>query len=303
MEGIFEVFGLGQCSVDYIGKVDRFPSPDVKCECSDTVIQGGGPVATALVALSRWGISCCFTGVIGNDLFGGIIKQSLDLEGIDTRGLLVREGTESQFAFIAAEPARKGRRTIFWRRPTGDPPGPEEIDYKALREARIFHTDGLFMEASIAASEAARDAGVPVAVDAGSLRPGMLDLARLSDCFLTSQNFARALIGEDDPVRACLRLGELGPRIAGVTLGPKGYVALVEGEIVRRPAYAVDAVDTTGCGDVFHAGFIYGVVQGWKPGQCLDFGAWAASRIATELGGRTGIPLPGSWPGYPANKE
>ncbi|MBW2111421.1 MAG: hypothetical protein JRH00_08290 [Deltaproteobacteria bacterium] len=78
MESTSEVFGLGQCSVDYIGKVDRFPCPDVKCECSDTVIQGGGPVATALVALSRWGISCCFTGVIGNDLFGGIIKQSLE---------------------------------------------------------------------------------------------------------------------------------------------------------------------------------------------------------------------------------
>ncbi|MFZ0450275.1 MAG: PfkB family carbohydrate kinase [Desulfatiglandaceae bacterium] len=290
MTGSFDVLGLGQCSLDCIGKVDAYPPPDVKCECSETVIQGGGPVATALVALSRWGISCGFAGVIGNDLFGGMIRDSLDEEGIDTGNLLVRKGAESQFAFIAAEPEKEGRRTIFWRRPTGDPPGPEEIDYDALRRARLFHTDGLFMEASLAAAEAARNAHVPVVVDAGSLREGMLDLARLSDCFISSEKFARDLIGKDDPVEACFRLAELGPGIVGVTLGPKGYVAQVDGQIIRRPAYSVKALDTTGCGDVFHAGFICGLINGWPADRSLDFAAWAASRVALKLGGQAGIP-------------
>jgi len=290
MDRFSQVFGLGQCSLDCIGRLDAYPPPDVKCECSETVIQGGGPVATALVALSRWGISCCFTGVIGEDLFGSMIKESLDHEGIDTTGLIIREGAESQFAFIAAEPAKEGRRTIFWRRPTGDPPGPEEVDYKGLRGASLFHTDGLFMEAALAAAKAAGAAHVPVVVDAGSLREGMLDLARLSDYFLASENFARALVGEDGPVKACFRMADLGPRVVGVTLGPRGYVALVNGNIIERPAYPVKAVDTTGCGDVFHAGFIYGLLQGWQTGQCLNFAAWAASRVALELGGRAGIP-------------
>jgi sulfofructose kinase len=298
-----DIFGLGQCSLDCVGKVDGYPPPDVKCECSETVIQGGGPVATALVALSRWGISCGFTGVIGDDLFGGMIRDSLDAEGIDTGNLLVRKGAESQFAFIAAEPEKEGRRTIFWRRPTGDPPGPEEIDYKGLRRARLFHTDGLFMEASLAAAEAARNANIPVVVDAGSLREGMLDLARLCDCFITSEDFARALLGKEDPVRACTQMAELGPGVVGVTLGPKGYVALVDGQLIRRPAYRVKAVDTTGCGDVFHAGFIYGLVKGWPTNRSLDFAAWAASRVALKLGGRAGIPSLDSWVTGPGRGE
>jgi sugar/nucleoside kinase (ribokinase family) len=63
------------------GKVETYPPPDGKFEFTDMVIQGGGPVATALVALSRWGISCTFTGVVGDDQFGTFIKASLDEEG------------------------------------------------------------------------------------------------------------------------------------------------------------------------------------------------------------------------------
>ena len=108
-----QVFGLGQCSLDCMGSIAAYPPPDVKCECSKMEVQGGGPVATALVALSRWGVRCSFTGVIGDDLFGSMIRESLDAEGIDTSRMLVRKGTRSQYAFIAAEPTEQGRRTIF----------------------------------------------------------------------------------------------------------------------------------------------------------------------------------------------
>jgi sulfofructose kinase len=285
----FEVYGLGQCALDYLGKIDAYPPPDVKCEFSDMIIQGGGPVATALVALARWGLSCAFVGVLGNDLFGGMIKASLDEEGIDTSGVLVRRGYDSQFAFIVAEPG-VGRRTIFWRRPTGPPPSPEEIDYSIIRRARVVHTDGLFPEAALAGCKAAKDAGVQVVVDAGSLREGMLELARLSDYYLTSETFAKALVGNEKPVDACYKLAELGPRVVGVTLGSKGYVALAEGRVIERPAYQVKAKDTTGCGDVFHAGLSYGVVQGWEIEKSLDFGAWSAAMVSRKLGGRAGIP-------------
>lgn len=284
-----QVYGLGQCCLDYLGKVDTYPPPDVKCEFSDMVIQGGGPVATALVALERWGVSCAFAGVLGDDLFGSMIKASLDEEGIDTSGILVRKGFDSQFAFIVAEPGL-GRRTIFWRRPTGPPPGPEEIDYSIIRKAKVFHTDGLFAEASLAGCKAARAAGVQVVVDAGSLREGMLDLARMSDYFLASETFADALVGQGKPLDACYKMAEFGPRVVGVTLGPKGYVALAGDRVIERPAYSVEAVDTTGCGDVFHAGCTYGLIQGWDVDKSLDFAAWAAAMVSLKLGGRAGIP-------------
>lgn len=290
----FKVSGLGQCCLDYIGKIASYPPPDTKCEFSDMVIQGGGPVATALVALSRWGVSCAFAGVLGDDQFGAMIKLSLDDEGIDTGGILVRKGFDSQFAFIAAEPG-VGNRTIFWRRPTGPALSPDEIDYRMIRNARVFHTDGIFTEASLAACKAAKEAGVQVVVDAGSLREGMLELARLSDYFLASATFAEALVGEDKPMNACIKLAELGPRVVGVTLGPKGYVFLDRGRMIRRPAYPVAAVDTTGCGDVFHAGFIYGLIEKWNVDKCFDFAAWAGAMVSLKLGGRTGIPTLENW--------
>jgi ribokinase len=285
----FQVYGLGQCCLDYIGKVETYPPPDVKCQFTDMATQGGGPVATALVALARWGVSCAFAGVLGDDLFGSIIKESLDEEGIDTGGVLVREGFESQFAFIVAEPVI-GRRTIFWRRPTGRPPDPEEINYDIIRNARVVHLDGLFPEASLAACKAAKEAGVRVVVDAGSLREGMLDIARLSDYFLVSETFAEAIAGAGNSLDACYKLAELGPGLVAVTLGQKGYVALDGTRVIERPAYSVGAVDTTGCGDAFHAGFIYGLIQKWNVDKSLDFAAWAAARVSLELGGRTGIP-------------
>ena len=285
----FDIFGLGQCSLDCIGRIEAYPPPDVKCEFSDMVIQGGGPVATALVALSRWGLSCSFSGTIGDDLFGEMIEDSLRDEGVDTAGIVKRVGFSSQFAFIAAE-AGDGRRTIFWQRPTGPPIGPEEVNIESLEKSSVFHTDGLFAGASIGAAKEAKKRGIPVVVDAGTLREGMLELASLSDYCIVSRTFARQLSERDDPDDALRKLSKLGPRLVGVTLGHEGYQAIVDGKIVRKPAYPVDAIDTTGCGDVFHAGFIYGLLRKWNCEKCLDFAAWAAAMVSMKMGGRTGIP-------------
>lgn len=286
---VFDVFGLGQCSLDYIGRLGAYPPPGVKTEFSDLTVQGGGPVATALVALSRWGLRCAFSGVVGDDAFGRVILKSLKEEGIHTGGVAVRRGGASQFAFIAAE-SPGGRRTVFWQRPTGEPLARGEVDLAVLGKAKVFLTDGLFIEAALDAAKKARAAGIPVVVDGGTLREGMLDLARLSDYFIASESFGQGLAGGGDPAGACRRIRELGPCLAAVTLGERGYAASFAGKELRTPAYPVEAVDTTGCGDVFHAGFILGLLWERGPEKSLDLGAWAASRVATGMGGRAGIP-------------
>lgn len=290
----FQVCGLGQCCLDYIGKIPAYPLPDMKCEFTDMTIQGGGPIATALTALSRWGVSCTITGVIGDDPLGPMIAESLKKEGVDISRLLTRKGFDSQFAFVMAEPGA-GRRTIFWRRPTGPPPGPDELDYELISKAEVLYTDGIFPAASIAACRAARQAGVKVVVDAGSMRHGMLDIARSSDCFIASETFANDFLGREDPLEACRSLAKLGPGVVGVTLGPKGYIAMDHGRIIRKPAHKVKAIDTTGCGDIFHAGFTYGLLKGWDTEKSLDFGAWAAAMVSLKLGGRAGIPPAGDY--------
>ncbi len=296
MEGKrWDVIGVGQCSLDYLGRIEAYPPPDVKCEFRDLTIQGGGPTATALVALARWGLRAVLCSVVGDDAFGDEILASLCREGVDTRHVLVREGRTSQFAFIVAEP-ENGRRTIFWQRPTGEPLRPEEVPLDEVRAARVLLTDGLFMDAALRAAEAARKASVPVVVDAGSLRDGMLELARRSDHFIASETFARSLVGESNPEEACRKLAELGPPVVGVTLGPRGSVFHADGLFFREPAFAVEAVDTTGCGDVFHGAYVYGLLRGWALERRVRFASWAAARVATRLGGRTGIPFPSQFP-------
>jgi sulfofructose kinase len=267
--------------------IRAYPPPDVKCEFTNMHMQGGGPVANALVALSRWGLPCYISAVVGDDAFGKTIVDSLREEGIDTSGLVTRIGHISQFAFIVTEPDM-ARRTIFWQRPTGMPLQPDDLDLEVLLKSRALHTDGIFTEASIFACIRAKKAGIPVIVDAGTLRDGMLDIARLSDCFIASETFSRAMA--EDPVETCLKLSGLGCRFVGVTLGAKGYIAMIDGRIVKKPAYQATVVDTTGCGDAFHAGVSYGIVQGLKAEKCLDLGAWAAASVSTQMGGRKGIP-------------
>jgi sulfofructose kinase len=281
------VFGIGQCSLDYIGLIPAYPPPDVKCEFSNLVIQCGGPVATALVALKRWGLDGYISGVVGDDDFGENITSALQSEGIDTGGIQIRERECSQFAFIVSEPST-ARRTIFWQRPTGQPLQPEELDLSLLLKSSALHIDGLFPEASLCACRKAKEAGIPVIVDAGTLRDGMMEIAKLSDCFVTSETFSNALA--KTPEETCRILAGLGVPFTGVTLGAKGYVALIDGCFLRKEAYPAKAVDTTGCGDVFHAGLTYGIVRGWSAEKSLDLGAWAASLVSTKMGGRSGIP-------------
>jgi len=275
--------------MDLLGTTGTFPRRDEKCELDHLTTQGGGPVATALVALQRWGATCTFTGVVGDDVASGDIRQSLETEGIDCTDLLVRPDSDSQFSFVLAEPGC-GHRTIFWHRSTGKPVNPDELDLAKLRRSRVFHTDGLMIEAALHAAQTAQAAAIPVVVDASTLRERMLDLAATSDHFIASEKFGRALIDRDSPEEACRKLAELGPKVTAVTLGARGYLACIEGEIITRPAYPVEAVDTTGCGDIFHAGFIHGLLRNWDYPRCLDYGAWAAARCATRLGGRAGIP-------------
>jgi len=92
------------------------------------------------------------------------------------------------------------------------------------------------------------------------------------------------------PEETCRKLSDLGCRFVGVTLGSKGYIALADGHLIKKPAYPAETIDTTGCGDLFHAGVAFGIIQGWEAEKCLDLGAWAAASVSTQMGGRKGIP-------------
>jgi sulfofructose kinase len=298
----FDVYGLGQCALDYLGIIPCYPQANSKCEFTNLTIQGGGPIATALVALRRWGYACAFSGIVGDDEFGKMILQSIISENVDISRVYIRKGFASQVAFAMAEPAG-GSRTIFWRRPTGPDIQPQELDYTLLLNCRIFHSDAIFLDATLAACQFARENNIPVSIDAGSMRPGMLDVARYSDYFLASETFAHSYAPGVPHEQVCRQLLELGPRVVAVTQGERGYFAMTAEEVISNSAYKVDTIDTTGCGDLFHAGFIYGLLQKWNLKKCFDFAAWAAAMVSRYLGGREGIPKINEWRNYKAKQN
>ena len=283
------VTGLGQCSFDYLNLVDVYPQVNTKQEVLQWHEQGGGPVATALIALSRLGISCSFHGITGDDEAGRKIRQSLADEGIDVKGLVKRKASSSQMAFIAVEKGT-ARRTIFWRRPSGKALQPDELGDDFLFGSDHLLVDGLMMDASLTAVKRAKDMNIPVLLDAGSARPGMFELARCCDYVVASEVFAEGLGWELTPQALLKKSAALGSRALTITLGERGSITVADGRIIRMPAFKVEAVDTTGAGDVFHGGYIFGLLHGWELERIVRFASAVAAIKCRQMGGRTGIP-------------
>ncbi len=280
------VFGLGQCSLDHIAAVRKYPEEDSKEEALELTVQGGGPVATALVSLSRLGVRTAFAGVVSDDRAGAEIIEGLKAEGVDTRGLKVKKGGSSQTAFIIV--SRKGLRTIIWRRPDVPELDPEDINASLIKGADFVLLDGLMMKASLKAAMMARRFNVPVMLDAGRVREGMRELAGSSDYIVCSEEFARGL--GSTPREALFKLSSLGPRAATVTLGKKGSITWSDGKTFVQKAFRVKAVDTTGAGDVFHGGYIWGLLNGWDMKKTVRFASAFAALKCLKPGGRLGIP-------------
>jgi ribokinase len=220
---------------------------------------------------------------------GAKIRGSLAHEGIDCAGVIVRREAVSQTAFIVVE-RESGRRTIFWRRPSGAPLAPAELAKGFLEGSDFLLLDGLMAEASLHAARQARERGVPVMLDAGKVRPGMLETARLCDYVVAGEQFAHDL-GWDGRDASLAELAQrVTPGVLTVTLGARGSITCLRREIIRQPACTVAAVDTTGAGDVFHGGYVYGLLQGWELPATLRFASAMAALKCRKLGGRAGIP-------------
>lgn len=282
------VCGLGQCSLDYLALVDNYPEIDTKKEVLQWHEQCGGPVATALVALSRLGVMCRFCGVAGDDPEGDKIRRSLVKEGIDASWLKKRDKSSSQVAFIAVEKG-SARRTIFWKRPSGEVVRIDEIDGDFLEGCGFLLLDGLMTDVSIHAARLAADRDIPVMLDAGSARPGLLEIAERSDYLVASREFATGNGWDLSPEFLRERKEALGLRLLTVTLGVEGSITVSDDGFSRIPAFKVEAVDTTGAGDVFHGGYIYGLLQGWDAPRTVIFASALAAIKCREVGGRTGI--------------
>ena len=283
------VTGIGQCSLDYLALIDSYPEVDTKKEMLEWEEQGGGPVATALVTLSRLGVKCRFHGVIGDDDAGTKIRQSLTDEHLDASGLVKRDNASSQVAFIAVE-KNSGKRTIFWKRPSGEALRPDELKDNFLEGCSFLLLDGLMKDVSAYAVKKAKSLKVPAMLDAGRLREGMLEVATACDYVVASEEFAREVGWNDNAEEFLKILEKLKLKTVTITLGARGSFTFMDNKYFNVPAFKVDVVDTTGAGDVFHGAYIYGLLQKWSLTDTVKFASAVAALKCRKMGGRAGIP-------------
>jgi sulfofructose kinase len=167
---------------------------------------------------------------------------------------------------------------------------PEELRREWITNARALHVDGHDTAAAAVAAAWARDAGVPVIADLDDLYPGVETLLNKIDYLITSRDIPGRLTGDQDLRRSLPAVRDrYGCRLTAATLGHDGVLAWDGAGFHYAPAFQVKTLDTTGAGDIFHAGFIFGLLQGWTLSRQLDFACAAAALNCTAPGARGGI--------------
>jgi sugar/nucleoside kinase (ribokinase family) len=285
----FEVVGMGLNSVDFLSLVPEFPTLNSKMEIIQFSKQGGGQVATAMVALSRWGIRTKYIGKVGDDELGAFSLNSLRQDGVDISSVTIESNATSQFAMIIVDRA-SGERTILWNRNKQLMYREGELWREEVCSGKILHLDGHDIRAAIQCARWAKEEGILTVIDLDKIEPLTSELIKKIDFIITSSTFPTLFTGISDREKALIEMQRQTPGFLCATLGREGAVALVDGNILRVKGFKVDAVDTTGAGDVFHAGFIYGLLQNWEVREILRFANAVAALKCRDLGGRRGIP-------------
>jgi len=290
-----QVLGIGVAVRDIAVLLDAFPSPDEKFQAKGFFEAGGGPVPTALVTLARLGRRTAFFGVLADDGVGKFIVESLNREGVDASGVVLREGISSPTSVILVE---GGRRTILECWQTNLPMTIEKLELQraALHRCRYLIVDARLPEVQAEAARRVRQAGGRVVLDCGHPRPGVEEILRLTDIAILSHTYPKSIHGDDYDLPEFLaelsaRLPVDGPRIAGLTLGAAGSAIFSPHSPFRRiPGHRVRAIDSTGAGDVFHGAFVHALLGGDSPEEAARFANAAAALKCRGMTGRAPLP-------------
>jgi sugar/nucleoside kinase (ribokinase family) len=282
--------GLGYCGWDHLCVLPKIPQDD-KVKIEERLEQGGGPAATATYAAARLGLSCAFWGAVGDDAQGGQIIAALTDIGVDASAVRRRAGCSSPIAYCWVE-SDSGKRSIAWTSGAVSPLAPSELPLAQLAQAKVLHLDGHQTEAAIVAARFAREHGILVSLDAGTVLPGIETLLELADIVISSEKFAQQLCPGATPTEAARHFFAMGTtHFAGVTLGNRGSVGYDGQKEYFQAIFPLPVRDTTGAGDVFHGAFAATAVKlgaDWQ--ECMRQASMTAAIKCGKLGGRSGIP-------------
>jgi len=288
---IVDFTGIGENATDIVLRLSKFPARDGKTNTVSREIRLGGQVATAVAAAAKWGLRTRYVGAAGRDHNGNLHQAALHALGVESH-LRCVPGAESRLSYILVEHTT-GCRAVLCHR---DPRVKIERSYlkkEWFQRSRLLHVDGEHIEASRLAAAWAREAGVPVMCDFDVFRVEQRFVLPHVDYAVLSLGILEALGGSSDPLSALPNIrAKHGCRLVCATMGDRGALAWDGKHFYYAPAYRVAVVDTTGAGDLFHAGFALGLLRGWDTQRMLQFGCAAGGLNCTAHGARGEISSP-----------
>jgi sugar/nucleoside kinase (ribokinase family) len=285
------VLGIGANSIDYVTVVPAFPRPEgwySKMQIRRHLVTCGGQTATAMAVCARFGLRARYIGAVGGDENGRRVLAELPRHGVDASGVVAKEG-RNQFAVIVIDGAT-GERAVLWDRDPSLALRDEDVPLETIAAARVLHVDDVDQAAAVRAARHATSLGIPVTSDLDRMTERTAELVDAVTYPIFADGLHEELTGCADHEEALRRLRRPHHRALCITLGQHGAVALAGGRLLRSPGFKVEAVDTTGSGDVFRGAFIYAVLQDWDVERTVRFANAAAALACTGLGAMAGIP-------------
>ncbi len=285
---------LGEANVDLIVR-SQDPTPVYGREklVEDLILTIGGSASIFACQAARLGLRTALASVVGEDEFGDYMLRALAAQGVHTQHIRRLPGAKTG-ATLSLTTAHD--RALLTYPGTIAALEGSMIEPGSLREAHHIHTASYFLQPRLAAGlppllAQARRAGATVSLDTGwdpadRWDPALMEALAQVDLFLPNEGEALRISGESTIEGALARLAELIPLVV-IKLGAEGAIARRGQEVVRAAAIPVQVADTTGAGDSFDAGFVYGYLQGRPLRECLEYGVICGS-LSTRAAGGTG---------------
>ena len=288
----FDAVGFGLNAVDHLIVVPKYPDFDTKTRLLAHQLSAGGQTATAMVSLQRLGLTTAYAGRFGSDSEGHFGLQTLRDEGVNIDYAEMIEGASTQIAFITIE-EQTGERTIVWDRDDRLAYQPDEAprDFGSL--GRVLHLDAHDPRACVRVAQDAKQEGTIISADIDNVYEGLPELLPYIDLLLGSKELPHRVTGIADGRTALIELqNRFGSVLTGMTVGDQGAIIYCDGQFIESPAYPSPGgcKDTTGAGDAFRGGFIFGLLTGEDIETSMKLGNAVAAMKCSKLGARPGLP-------------
>lgn len=284
----YDIVGIGVSTLDILTIVTEFAAEDSVQQAIDAKFQGGGPVATALVAAAKLGAKVAMIDSLGDDFVGQSILEEFNSYGVITKYLQITSGKTSSIASVWIR-EQDGQRAIAYR--PGNAPELREncLALEIIKKAQVIHLNGRHLQCCFAACRLAKEHGVKISFDGGGgrYRSELDPLIPLIDIGIVARDFAEKYAQTTNIDNAAQCLLDQGCELVVITDGDRGSYIFSETENFHQPAFEPNkVVDTTGCGDVYHGVFLFSLISGLSLRESARRATAVAAINAQRIGGR-----------------